>query len=133
MSKTKGLDQECFDQLLDFLGPDRESAARRYIEIRKRLIQIFTHRGCVDPNQLADLTFDRVCEKIHEIGPGYEGDPARYFYGVANNIYLESFRRGSRPDFPPTETDPDKEIRYKCLEECMAALPPEDQRLLIDY
>ena len=132
MSKEKGLTQECFEQLLNFIGPNREEAAEKYEAIRTRLIHIFNYRRCSDPEDLADLTFDRVCEKLDEITPVYQGDPARYFYGVANRIYYESFRHRA-PELPVAVPDPDIEVKHSCLEECLALLSQEDREMVLEY
>lgn len=134
MKEESGLTQECFDQLLDWLGPDRAQAALRFEEIRRRLIEIFEARGCPTPEELADRTFDRVCKKVQEVAPSYTGDPARYFYGVAQKIYLESVRRKPPSRFVPLPNEePEIEREYQCLEECMALLPQETRQMVLDY
>lgn len=134
MKKERGLAQGCFDRLLDWLAPDREQAAMRYEEIRRKLIQIFEARGCSAPDELADQTFDRVCDKVQEIAWNYTGDPARYFYGVAQKIHLESLRRKPRSRFvPPPNQGPEIEREYQCLEDCMARLPEKTRLMVLDY
>lgn len=134
LKEERGLTQGCFDLLLDWLAPDREQAALRYEEIRRRLIQIFEARGCSAPEELADHTFDRVCEKVQEIAQSYTGDPARYFYGVAQKIHLESLRRKPLPRFvPPPNEESEIERVYQCLEECIAQLPEETRLMVLDY
>ena len=46
------LTPELFEQLLDWLNPDREQAGRDYEALRRRLIKLFTCRGCSDPELL---------------------------------------------------------------------------------
>lgn len=134
MKGERGLTQECFDRLLDWLALDREQAALRYEEIRWRLIQIFEARGCPAPEELADRTFDRVCEKVQDIAENYIGDPARYIYGVAQKIYLESLRRKPLLRFlPPSNEALDIEREYQCLEDCMASLPEETRQMVLEY
>ena len=134
MNEERGLTQECFDLLLDWLAPDREQAALRYEEIRRRLIQIFEARGCSAPEELADRTFDRVCEKVREIAPTYTGDPARYFYGIAQKIYLESFRPKPLSRFiPPPNEKSEIERVFQCLEDCMASLSEETRQMVLAY
>ena len=60
MRKDWFLSQEAFDALLKWLDSDREQAAMKYEEIRKRLIKIFTGRDCVEAEDLADETINRV-------------------------------------------------------------------------
>src|SRR5205085_11821880 len=129
----RGLTQACFDLLLDWLAPDREQAALRYEEIRRRLIQIFEARGCAAPEELADRTFDRVCEKIPQIAQGYIGDPARYFHGVAQKIHLESLRPKPPPRIVPVPDESDIERDYQCLEDCLALLTKEVRQMVLDY
>ena len=95
------LTQESFNQLLAWLSPSRDQAGRKYEEIRFRLIKILTCRGCLVPEDLADETINRVAKKVPEIAATYVGDPALYFFGVANNVHLEFLRR--KPDPVPPQ------------------------------
>ena len=135
-STKKGWDlsQEAFDQLLFWLNPDREAAGTKYEEIRRRLIKIFTCRGCLTPQDLADDTINRVAKRVSEIAPSYVGDPALYFLGVAHNVCLEYFRKKPEPEPPPPD-DPSeqKEKVDECLEECMQRLTPKTRELILDY
>jgi DNA-directed RNA polymerase specialized sigma24 family protein len=85
--------QEAFDKLLEWLDPDRERAAEKYQKIHTRLIGIFSNHGCADPEKLADETIDRVIAKMDSLSVNYEGEPTRYFYGVARNILKEDLKR----------------------------------------
>src|SRR6202008_1561467 len=93
MNKNWSLSQEAFDALLDWLDSDRELAGIKYEQIRSRLIKFFTGRGCIDPEELADETINRVTSKLSEIRKEFTGDPALYFYGVAKLVYMEYLRR----------------------------------------
>ncbi len=101
----KEFTQEAFDQLLAWLNSDREQAGKKYEEIRKRLITIFTCRGCLIPEDLTDETIDRVVMKIPDLAGSYVGDPALYFYGVANMSFMNTSEefplRSHRPSFIP--------------------------------
>jgi DNA-directed RNA polymerase specialized sigma24 family protein len=134
LKEKRGLNQECFDRLLNWLGPDREAGADEYEKIRRRLIQIFVSRGSPAPEDLADRTIDRVCEKLAEIVAVYSGDPALYFYGVAHIIHLESFRN-KRISYvvPKSNQESDIERTYKCLDQCIASLPEETRGMVLDY
>jgi hypothetical protein len=79
MHKDWFLSQEAFDSLLEWLDSDREQAAMKYEDIRKRLIKIFTGRGCAEAEDLTDETINRVISKLGELGKGFEGDHVRYF------------------------------------------------------
>lgn len=130
------ISQEQFDLLLDWLDPDREKAGTRYEWIRKRLIKIFVCRGSATPEELADKTINRVARKLPEIRPTYSGDPARYFSGVASNIFRESLRKDKVPVIGMPETAPpdeDEERIRTCFEKCIAELPPTDRDLVLSY
>ena len=134
MKKNWVLSQESFDTLLKWLSPNRDQAGEIYEEIRQRLIRIFTARGCSEAEDLADETMNRVASKVPEIGDTYSGEPARYFYAVANNVHLEFLRR--KPPalfFPAPDDSREVEDRFRCLEKCLTALTPENRDLVIQY
>jgi DNA-directed RNA polymerase specialized sigma24 family protein len=127
--------QEAFDALLDWLAPEREQAGQKYNAIHRRLIEIFTCRGCHDAEALAQETINRVIRRVPEIAATYVGDPALYFYGVALKVYLESLRPKPHVPQPPPPPDPDKlEREDNCLERCMRQLlQPDKRELLLEY
>lgn len=128
------LTPEAFQKLLTFLSPDLEEAGRRYEEIRRRLITIFTCRGSSRPEELADETIDRVAKKVEEIGKTYVGNPSLYFYGVARKVFLESVRKKPHPLPLPEETPAlEKELENECLEQCMQQLIPRNRELILEY
>ena len=134
MNKDWFLSQEAFDALLDWLDSDREQAGIKYEEIRRRLIMIFTGRGCVDAEDLADETINRVIQRLSTIKDEFTGDPTRYFFGVANFIYMEHMRK--KPPQPSPFPPPDSnqiEIEYRCLEHCIDSLSQENRYLLLQY
>lgn len=133
MKKNWVLSQEAFDKLLDWLDSDREQAGIKYEEIRRRLIKIFTGRGCEDAEDLADETINRVTSKLDEIQVEFEGDRARYFYGVANKVLME-YLRPKPPPPPPSPPDSTRsEHESRCLDECIASLSEEHRYLLLEY
>ena len=112
-----------------------------YERLRGKLIRIFARRGCELPEDLADETVTRVTEKIHEIAATYEGEPVRYFYGVARNVYLEYTRRPktvpleeNRCSTQPVDQDRARIDRvHECLEQCMDELSDYERRLITEY
>lgn len=120
--------------MLAWLDSDRDRAGEKYERIRQKLIRIFTCRGCANPEELTDETINRVTRKIQEIAATYEGDPALYFYAVAQRVRLESVRK--KPDLtpPPLPDPPEKvELEYACLELCMDRLPLKSRELVLEY
>jgi DNA-directed RNA polymerase specialized sigma24 family protein len=125
-----------FDELLEWLDPDREKAGVRYEWIRRRLIKIFVCRGSSSPEELADKTINRVARKLPEIRPTYSGDPANYFAGVASNIFRESLRREKVPVIgmpQPASPDEDEERMHSCFEKCVDELSAADRNLVLSY
>ena len=134
MKKNWVLSQESFDALLKWLSPNRDQAGQIYEEIRQRLIRIFTARACTEAEDLADETMNRVASKLAEIGDTYSGDPALYFYAVANNVHLEFLRRKPLGQLPVVIDDSaGREDRFHCLEECLSALSTDNRDLVIQY
>jgi DNA-directed RNA polymerase specialized sigma24 family protein len=134
MNRQSDLTQEKFDGLLEWLDSDRDRAGDRYEYIRRRLIKIFTCRGRHDAEELADETISRVIAKVLTLSKEYVGDPALYFYGVAQKVYLEAVRK--RPPAvipPPVVQSEDIEEEYECLERCMGQLTPANRELVLEY
>jgi|ERR1044072_7181404 DNA-directed RNA polymerase specialized sigma24 family protein len=133
--KTHVLEQAQFDRLLSWLDNDREAAALRYEQIRRRLITIFAARGCRQPEDLADETIDRVARRVPDIANDYVGDPARYFFGVANNVHHEYLKRPPEPELPTVsaENESDKEITHQCLKRCLAKFSDAERQMILHY
>lgn len=136
MNKKWVLSQESFDALLDWLDPDREKAGIKYEEIRCRLIKIVAGRGCTEAEDLTDEVINRVINRLTEIEGEFKGDPARYFYGVANKVMMEYARKKQTPSQPPPPPPSDSsriEQEYRCLEHCINRLSKENRELLLQY
>ena len=134
MDKDWVLTPECFERLLGWLDHDREQAGRKYEEIRRRLTKIFVCRGCYEAEDLSDRTINRVARKLSEIQDSFVGDPARYFFGVANKLHLEYLRRKPLPPPPPPKEDAEVvEREYQCLERCMERLTEDNRVLVLQY
>ena len=136
MKHERPVTQAAFDSLLSWLDPDRELAAAKYEQIRRRLIRLFTCRGSHDAEDLADETINRVILKVGE--ENIENRLA-YFYGVAKNVYRESLRK-ERPTVDIDEVSlaaqpppPEPDCSAECLERCLAELPPESRDLILEY
>jgi DNA-directed RNA polymerase specialized sigma24 family protein len=135
------LTQEAFDGLLALLGPDRDFAAGRYLEIRRNLVRLFEWRGCLTPDEYADETLNRCAKKI---GEGEEiRDLATYSIGVARMLVREMSRDRTRderpldhapePRVPPAELGNGSEHRMECLRRCLAQISPENRDLILNY
>jgi RNA polymerase sigma factor (sigma-70 family) len=141
------LNRTAFEKLLSWLGPDRERAGQAYERIRCRLVKLFECRGCRDPEELADVTIDRVGRRIAEGEEIRTSDPAGYFYGVARNVLREAWRRRRLEDQARgvseamlawddpgrAESPPISQRKLDCLERCLEALPPDERELILAY
>jgi DNA-directed RNA polymerase specialized sigma24 family protein len=144
MNHDSNLTADSFELLLEWLDPNREAAGEKYEKVRVRLIKIFNCRGCGESDSLADETINRVLARVGEIRKNYSGDPALYFYGVAQKVHLEYLRKRppiqesalagalSTSQSAPVKDD-EIEEEYACLEECMDRLPSNNRRLVLEY
>ncbi len=138
---SEPLRPEQFETLLQRLGPDREAAATRYEQLRRRLIAVFEYRRCHHAEELADETLDRVARKLQELRDEFTGsDPSRYVFGVAWNVARESYRRPATLPLPETWERPasaakeeDDELENACLDRCLEKLDAGDKRLALEY
>lgn len=135
------LTQEAFDRLLAALDPDRDTAAHRYVEIRRNLVRLFEWRGCSTPDEYADETINRCAKKI---GEGEEiRDLASYCIGVARMLFREMRRQRTKEHVPlgeapeprvlPAESEEDQKGRVECLRRCLSQLSPENRDLILSY
>ena len=136
--------KEDLNRLLLWLGEDPVLGARKYEEVRAKLIVLFRLRGCSSPEELADETIDRTARALLKPGFAFDGNPIAYFRGVARNVYLESLRRERHivreaiehleQAVPPAPVNGSGlEQQYACLERCLDTLPAERKALLLDY
>lgn len=138
-----GLTPEEFEALLKQLHPDREKAAERYEDIRRRLIRLFEWRRCASPEDLADETINRAARRMAEGVELRSSDPYGYFCGIAHLLYKENLRRAIREqkvlesgEWSPAsveEEDETSDRRLECLRQCLSLLPPDQRDLVLRY
>jgi DNA-directed RNA polymerase specialized sigma24 family protein len=127
--------------LLALLGPDRDAAAARYLEIRRNLVRLFEWRGCSTPEEYADEAINRCARKI---GDGEViRDPGTYCTGIARMLLLEMGRDRARqarpldeapePQVVPDEPESDRDRRVECLRSCLSQLSPDLRTLILSY
>lgn len=134
MAEKSMIDEAAFERMLRWLNPDREKAAQKYEEIRRRLIEIFASRRFPDADCLADDTIDRVILRVEKVADGWVGDPAYFFWGVARKIILENSKRPSVVLPPPPPPDPDQlEREDQCLERCLELVSKDERKLILEY
>ncbi len=133
MPKERVLTPESFEQLLSWLDPDRDKAGEKYEAVRHRLVTFFTARRCLEADVLADLTITIVADKLSGLASHYEGDPVRYFYGVAKNVIPDYLRNEQRKKRRPPPLSGRSEKALACLEECMEKLSPHVRDTFEEY
>jgi DNA-directed RNA polymerase specialized sigma24 family protein len=135
MRTELSLTKEQFDLLLAWLDPSLSRSGERYEAIRRKLITFFLNRQCDDAEGLADETINRVARKVSELKDSYEGEQARYFFGVARKVLLEHRRLQNRrvQQPPPVPSRDELEPYLVCLDECLAKFPPESHELILLY
>lgn len=85
---------------------------------------------------MADLTINRVSNKLPDIRNDYVGEPTWYFHGVLRNIIREAGRRKEVATDKIPEHLSQTTItsdRYECLLKCLKFLPEEKRELILDY
>lgn len=143
MPRDSAVPTHGFEEILAWLDPDREVAAKMYVQLRHDLTKIFTFRGCSDPEGLTDEVFDRVARKVDEVRPTYVGDPRPYFRAVANNLVKEDLKKARTqvsledPESrEPTTSESDEiqaEEMEECLHSCLRKLSDENRELIMGY
>jgi DNA-directed RNA polymerase specialized sigma24 family protein len=130
--------------MLSWLDPDRERAGVRYEEIRAKLIARFTRLRCVEPEDLANKTIDRVAQILPKVIDRYKGRQEPYFYSVAYFIYEEYLKKPAALPLPETDLpqpDPPKspelldneELLDSCLSKCVQSLSEASRDVILHY
>ena len=131
----KELTREKFARFLEWLSPDPDSAGEEYERLRFRLCTFFSQRQSRFADELADETINRVIMKSSE--ETIENKIA-YCYGVARNVFRESFRKERAhidiDDVNIAASVPDEpSFSRECLDKCLEKLSPDSRNLLLDY
>lgn len=135
------LTQEAFDGFLNALGPDREDAGRRYLEIRANLVRLFEWRGCPAPDDYADEVINRCARKIG--GGETIRDVATYSIGVARMLVKEmsrdaasrtgSLEQAPEPRSAPADPESGDGDREDCLRRCLNGFSAENREFILRY
>jgi DNA-directed RNA polymerase specialized sigma24 family protein len=134
------LNQEAFDKLLIALDDDRETAGKKYLEIRTNLTRFFEWRGCSYPEDHADETINRIAKRVAD------GEQilnhSGYAMGVARLLLLEINKGRQREQAALAEigtasevySEPgDGETRLVCLRSCLQTLSTDNRELILQY
>jgi DNA-directed RNA polymerase specialized sigma24 family protein len=122
------------------------SGGEAYLQMRRRLVLYFQRKRCLNPDDLADETLNRVTRRLEEEGRITDATPARYCYIVAKFVLLEHLRdpevrrmrdvdvreHAGEPAAAPGAPAHD-ERALDCLDRCLSALAPDERTLILDY
>lgn len=137
MKNNWEITQEEFDRLLDWLDPEREKAAKKFLLLRERFVKIFLSRGCHEAEDVFYDTMGRIARKPLGFFAGYDGDPVKYIYGVAHNVFLEWTAKqpswGELPNVLTVRHSETDEARTECQEYCLEQLETKDREMLARY
>ena len=138
MPPQPGLTREAFERFLRWLSANPDDAAKKYEEIRRKIVRYFIWKACLESDQLFDKTVDRVI-RIIERGDEYSS-PVALFYGVARRIWLENTKEPrldplSKKEMSSPQPDDcsSQEQSLRCLEICLAKLSESNRNLVTVY
>ncbi|HZD96317.1 MAG TPA: hypothetical protein VE133_18790 [Candidatus Sulfotelmatobacter sp.] len=140
LRSRRELTQEALDCFLKSLGPDRDSAGPRYLEVHRNLVRFFEWRGCPSPEDHADEVITRVAKRLAD-GEQIR-DTATYAIGVARFLLLEIQKNlekerriaSAQPETQPSTSDSQNlERRAECLRLCLDKLSPDNRELILEY
>jgi RNA polymerase sigma factor (sigma-70 family) len=135
---------------LDWLDDGESSDGERYLDMRDRLVAYFDRKNCLNADELADETLNRVARRLEEEGEIVSDTPAKYCYTVARFVFLEYLRKPSGRNVPlddvlnsdkasrldETQGSDDaeqKERRLGCLEKCTNSLDSTSRDIILRY
>jgi DNA-directed RNA polymerase specialized sigma24 family protein len=131
------LNREALDVLLAALDADRDTAARRYEGLRRKLIDFCTWRGGEMPEELADETLNRLARRL------LQGEPVvkieRYALGIARLLLMEAARRREQRSIALREIrslrpgSPEASAMSEAFERCLEALAEASRALIARY
>ena len=144
------LASDAFTQLLNWLDDGAVSNGQKYLDMRQRLEGYFDRKNCLNPEELADETLNRVARRLQEEGEIVGESPARYCYIVAKFVFLEHLRSTQKAGAMFDEikrqpsallTTPDesedkqvvKERLLTCLENCSDKLDAVSREIITKY
>jgi DNA-directed RNA polymerase specialized sigma24 family protein len=132
------LSDDAFHGLLSSLDPDPDCAARKYEDLRHKLVVFFCGRRVLTAEDQADETIDRLSRRIAEGEPIQ--DLGRFAYGVARLVFKESLKRDHRQRGAFAALAPpqiamrfDSDAGIECIRRCVGRLETADRELILAY
>ncbi|HBB97518.1 MAG TPA: hypothetical protein DC054_19220 [Blastocatellia bacterium] len=144
-NRNADLREQTFRRLLAWLDQGVDTNGQSYLAIRERLLGYFDRKNCLNADELADETLNRVARRLDEEGGKIETEtPAKYCYIVARFVFMEYLRANekeiaaldsvSRQANVMSNEDRDrKEKMLECLDHCAAKLESSQRDLIFGY
>src|SRR5262245_48848420 len=141
------LTEAALSRLLGWLDEGTDSGGQSFLEMRRRLVHYFARKNCLNPDELADESLNRIARRLEEEGAIESESPARYCYIVARFVFMEHLRQVNREDqvmaemtrrhtaseFEMTEDRRVKERMLNCLEQCTRKLEATSRQIISRY
>lgn len=146
--KNWAMTSGAFHRLLEWLDEGADSGGQNFLEMRRRLVAFFDRKNCLNADELADETLNRVARRLEEEGKIESEAPAKYCYITARFVFMESLRDKDKAGVSldevmrresgqlttdDTEEKQRKEKMLDCLEHCTGKLEPENREIIIRY
>ena len=90
------LTEAAFQRLLSCLDDGTDSGGEKFLEMRRRLVGYFDRKNCLNADELADESLNRVARRLEEEGTIQSDTPAKYCYIVARFVFMEQLRNAKR-------------------------------------
>lgn len=136
------LTEESFNLFLSWLSKDRDTAGKKYEDIRRRLIVMLNARGCRRPAEVADEAINRFIRRLPEMIDSYKGDPVPYLCVIARNVHREVVKTDPVPldengyDAIATASQDEESLAEQldeCLQRCLSKLESRSRELVLSY
>lgn len=147
--KNWAITSSAFERLLGWLDAGENSDGHNYLEMRQRLVAYFDRKNCLNPDELADETLNRVARRLEETATIESETPARFCYITAKFVFMESLRGADKKSVPLDDVlkqpkpnqfaateDEAKNLKEKmldCLEECTSKLEAANRDIIVSY
>ena len=144
--KNWAMTEGAFRRLLAWLDEGTDSDGRNFLEMRRRLVAFFDRKNCLNADELADETLNRVARRLEEEGKIESETPAKYCYITARFVFMESLREQEKQtisldEVPESrqlaaEKTEEKERRERlltCLEQCTDQLEAANREIILRY
>lgn len=129
--------QQAFEALLLRLESSYPDQAKRYKQLRLKMVKFFAWRRCEDPDGLADETISRAVKNLSEGEEIRADNPYSYIYAIAKYVFMEYLREKRKREIIINDS-PDRLQSYPaesqdCRRQCLQKLSGDKLSLLQTY